>query len=794
MKEIRKKVIASMLLGSICMTGMPVLANTKEETVYTKLDNNSNVYSTIVSTKLSNDNKSELIEDLTDLMNIENTNGDEEFTQEGNKIIWKSQGKNIQYKGESKKQTPVTCKIKYELNGEEVEAKDIVGKNGKVKIIIEYENNEIHEVNINGKNVTMYTPFVMMAGTIIDKSQNENITITRGKILDNGTKSILIGIATPGLQESLGISKEKIEFPNSTIIEMETKNFEMDNIMICGTAKILEENDLNMIDDLDKIYNQANELKKASTQLVDGTGKVKDGTSRLNSGIKQLSRELNSEINLYERERNKYDSKDAIKGKIIEILNGKIADMLPDLEKQAEIEARKVVNDNLVDLENSTITTTKELTKNIVNEKLDELEEGKLEIPVEIENAILNDIKTIINNMEDTKEVQQLETAIKDIVVDDVKTILDSKLGTIKEKIEATKMLAKENPTSLLTKEQQKELEVKEQEMAKAMCQGIIENYYKDAIISGSMTQEQAQVQAYNQALKTVKENIETLITSTVTSTINGVENEINTGVSEALTEINSKVSSNKDLNKAIENYSIRVATIIKSNMDEKALTALENEIKKNLIKNIATTFENDIEIQGYVKQELLGTIDTIADKTATSLAKQYTKTLANEVATNLVKSQLSGENIDNILDAELSKYEGIIDEVDNGTQKLKEALKQLTDGSEQLVEGTTTLSEGMEQFDKEGISKIYDLVDIDVRNIEERIKELKKLAEQYNTFTQIRDEDKGEVSFITIIDSLKKEKFKKNEKAITSSNKINETIANETVANNEAKKENTEK
>ena len=74
MKEIKKKAVASMLLGTMCLYSMPVLANTKEETVYTKLDNNSKVYSSIVSTKLSNDNKSELLEDITDLTQMEMKN------------------------------------------------------------------------------------------------------------------------------------------------------------------------------------------------------------------------------------------------------------------------------------------------------------------------------------------------------------------------------------------------------------------------------------------------------------------------------------------------------------------------------------------------------------------------------------------------------------------------------------------------------------------------------------------------------------------------------------------------
>ena len=329
MKEIKKKAVASMLLGTMCLYSMPVLANTKEETVYTKLDNNSKVYSSIVSTKLSNDNKNELLGDITDLLNIKNTNGDEEFTREGDKIIWKSAGRDIQYQGETNKETPVTCKVRYELNGEEVTAEEIVGKSGKVKITIEYTNNEKHIVTINEQTTTMYTPFVVVAGTIIDKNNNENIKITNGKLIDNGTKTVAVGIAMPGLQESLNLSKEKTEIPSSITIEMDSKDLAMNNIISYTTAKVLSKKDFNILDDIDNIYNQANELKEASNMLVDGSKNLRDGAHQLNSGIHQLSKELNSKISLYENERGKYSTKNDIKEQIIKILNQELKSMMP---------------------------------------------------------------------------------------------------------------------------------------------------------------------------------------------------------------------------------------------------------------------------------------------------------------------------------------------------------------------------------------------------------------------------------------------------------------------------------
>lgn len=780
MKDIRKKAVASMLLGSMCLYSMPVLANTKEETVYTKLDNNSNAYSTIVSTKLSNDNKNNLLEDITDLLNIENTNGDEEFTKQGDKIVWKSNGKNIQYQGESEKEIPVTCKVKYELNGESVTAEKIVGKSGKVKITIEYTNNEKHTVTINEQTTTMYTPFIVVAGTIIDKNKNENIIITNGKIIDNGTKTIAVGMCMPGLQESLDLQKDKIEIPESIILEMDAKDFEMNNIMSYATAKVISQNDLNMLDDLDKIYDQANQLKDASNQLVKGTVSLRDGAYQLNSGMHLLSKELNSKIYLYEQERSKYNTKNDIKEQIVKIINQQIKEMMPELERQAEQEAKRVVHENIQDMENSTISTTKALTQQAINTKLQQIENGEPIIPENIEKALEKDLQIIINNMLDTEEIQTLETKIKTIVMNDVQNILNSKMSEIKTTTELAKKQAEQDPIKLLTNEQQAEVN----QMAQAMIPGIIQSYYQNAIVSGQITEEQAKQMAYNDAVTNVKK----LISSTVVGTIDTVEKQIDKTISEALVEINSKIASNKELNTAIMQYANIIATKIKSNMSEAEINALKATIQQNLIKNIKTTISNDIEIEEYVKAELSETIEVIADKTATSLAKQYTQTLATEVATNLVKAQLSGENIDKLIDMELSKYETTITAFDDGIKQLKTALSQLTNGSTTLLAGTDTLTEGMTKFDNEGISKIYDLIYGDVKNIEERMKALKDLSEQYKTFTKINEGDKGEVSFITIIDSLKKENFEGDEKAVVSNNKTNETIANEKITNTSSK------
>ena len=281
-----KKMISGLLLFTITsyMT-IPVFAASKTETVYSNLDSNGKAYKTIVSTQLTNEDKSDEITDISNLLNIENTNGDETFKKEGNQIVWDSNGNNIYYKGESDKQLPVECKITYELNGEEISAEELKGKSGNVKIKINYTNNEKHIVSINGKQVTMYTPFIIVAGTKIDNAKNKNIQITNGKIVDNGESTLAVGIAMPGMQENIGISKSKIDIPEEIEISMETEDFEMGNIIAVVAVKGIDE---DLTSDLNSMYSQINELANASNEILAGANQLKEGTSELVSGVDQL--------------------------------------------------------------------------------------------------------------------------------------------------------------------------------------------------------------------------------------------------------------------------------------------------------------------------------------------------------------------------------------------------------------------------------------------------------------------------------------------------------------------------
>lgn len=295
--KIISKVVSGTLLFSMVGYTLPVLGYTKDETVYSKLDASGKNYETIVSTHIKNTENEEIIRDLSDLLNVKNTSGDETYTQNGTIFEWKANKNDIYYQGNTDKELPISCEVKYELDGEEISANDIAGKSGKIKITLQYKNKEERTVNINGKNVKMYVPFVVMTGTIIQNENAKNVEVSSGKVVDDGTKTIVVGMAMPGLQESLGLSDDDIKIPSNIEITMDATNFKTSSIMSYITPKVLEEDDLKILDDLDEVYSQVNTLQTSMNQIQNGANTLKDGTTELEAGANTLKEGVTTAYN-----------------------------------------------------------------------------------------------------------------------------------------------------------------------------------------------------------------------------------------------------------------------------------------------------------------------------------------------------------------------------------------------------------------------------------------------------------------------------------------------------------------
>ena len=737
----------------LAYSSAPVLAYTKEESVYSKLDNNGIAYQTIVSNHLKNTEKSELLKDISDLMNIENVSGNQEFEEDNGRLIWKAEGEDIYYQGNSKKELPIECKISYKLDGQEISKEDIIGKSGFAKVIFEFTNKEQRKATINGKEETMYVPFIVGIGTVIDNENNKNIEISSGKVIDNGNKTFVFGVALPGMQESLGIDKNTIDIPNSIEISMEAKDFEMNEIYCFATPKLIDEDDLELFNKIDKIYDMATELKDGSSKLVEGSQQLSEGAGKLNAGTHELSKELNTQIAKYENARKKLANKKELEEKIVNIINNEMQRIMPELQTLAEEEAKNVVKENLKGengLEEKTAKTALDYTKIAINTKLNELEKSNTEIkiPDELLNQIQKDVMIAVKNVENKQDVQALENTIKNLVIKDITNIVKEKTNeVITENVETMKTNITD-PTALMSESEKAALNQSKNQIAQAMVPGIKIQY-------PNLTDEQA----YAQALSSVNQLVTSVSKGTMDKTLDQVKNQAPTMVENTVNEI----ATNSSTNEALEQE-------IKATVGEETLNAIKNNIKNEIIQELQNTLKNDLTLQeqisSMVKEEINPTIDVVAEQTAIKLAEDFTEELANQIASNLIKKQLSGELSGTELDKELSKYEDIINsklgEVDGQIEKLKDALNQLTAGTDTLENGANELQNGMRKFDEEGIQKIYSIVNNNVRDLQSRVEKLRELSNEYNTFTNIDENAKGNVKFIMMIDSLKKEEEKK--------------------------------
>ena len=632
-KKIISKVTSGVLLGTMLVYQAPVLAFTKDETVYSKLDASGNAYNTIVSEHIINNEKEKIINDITDLLNLKN-NGEQEYTEDGNKLVWNADESDIYYQGESQKELPIECSIKYELDGKEVTSKEIAGKSGNVKITIEYTNKDKHIVNINGKNETLYTPFVVVCGAIINNENNKNIEITNGKMIDNGNKTTIIGITLPGMQESLGISKDKLEIPNKVEITMEASNFEMSNIVTYVTPKIIESSDLDILNDIDEIYSKVNELQSSSEQIEDGANKLKDGSSQLVDGVKEL----------------KDGTSTAYSGSKM--------------------------------IENAVISSTKSL------------QSDKSEA---IDSTTLEAIKNQAESSATLTEAQK--TAIK----------AQAETGATLTETQKTAIKAQAEVSATLTETQKSAI--------KAQAE------------SGAILTE---------AQKTAIKKQATLTETQKTAIITSAQSKYGETLTDAEKQLIISVAQETAYTSAIE----AAQASAKQVAGETAVQTAE-EIAKQVAGETA------VQVAETTAKQTAGTTAVqVAGTTATTTATQVGNQ-AKQKFTNQVVSQM------NTLGESLGELTEGLSTLDNGVEKLSE-------GTNQLDSGITELAEGITKFNTEGIDKICNYINGDLKDITTRIDKLEELANDYNNFTMLNSGDEGNVKFIMISDGIKSEEDSK--------------------------------
>mgnify|MGYP002858147724 CR=1 FL=1 len=336
--KIFTKFIIWLLIACFVFEAAPVLALTKDETIYVTLNSDGQVNNIIVSEHL-NDNGSNLLKDKSNLSNIKNVNGNETYTKSDDAIIWESNGNDIYYQGSTNNELPISLSIKYYLNDEEMKVDEMLGKKGKVKVVLKYTNKDKHNVIVNNHNEVMYTPFLVATTTSLSNIENKNLEVTNGKIIDNGVNSVIVALTSPGLYESLDMDALK-DF-DTVIISYDTEYFEMGPIYSIATSKLIDKDDLSVFDNIDELYASINKLVNASNEIRNGSEQLKNGAIALQQGANSLKGGIN----------NAYVGSKTIRDTVKNSINQLESDNSPALDDATlayiESEAKKTTKESL---------------------------------------------------------------------------------------------------------------------------------------------------------------------------------------------------------------------------------------------------------------------------------------------------------------------------------------------------------------------------------------------------------------------------------------------------------------
>ena len=290
------KVVGSVLLSAV-MAGsmMPVTVfaqsndenpTEKTETVYSVLNSDGSISDTIVSSWLHDEDGINNIKETLNLTDVKNIKSNEKPSKDGNTYTWNAKGNDVYYEGTATKQLPVSVKIRYELDGQEMSAKDIEGKSGHLKLMISFTNNYSEVKNINGKSIVIHPSY--LAGGMLNMSTGKfsNVKCESGKIVNDGTNEMLAFANIPGLNETLksaGLDKvnNQLGISDDVTVEADVNDFDLGSIMVGMTNEIDLASELGEIGSVSELTDGIDQLMEADNQLIDGSKQLYDGTTQL---------------------------------------------------------------------------------------------------------------------------------------------------------------------------------------------------------------------------------------------------------------------------------------------------------------------------------------------------------------------------------------------------------------------------------------------------------------------------------------------------------------------------------
>lgn len=758
------KVVGSVLLSAV-MAGsmMPVTVfaqsndenpTEKTETVYSVLNSDGSISDTIVSSWLHDEDGINNIKETLNLTDVKNIKSNEKPSKDGNTYTWNAKGNDVYYEGTATKQLPVSVKLRYELDGQEISANDIQGKSGHLKLTISFTNNYSQVKNINGKSIVIHPSY--LAGGMLNMSTGKfsNVKCESGKIVNDGTNEMLAFANIPGLNETLrsaGLDKvnNQLGISDDVTVEADVNDFDLGSIMVGMTNEIDLASELGEIGSVSELTDGIDQLIEADDQLIDGSKQLYDGTTQLKEQAAPLTGSSDQVRQLSAGAIQLNDGVKALQTGISQYTAGASA-------INEGVNQLYGIPQN-VGLIQSAVTTSTEEQASLVDgsqavadglgQLLDKLNGANVTASVKEMNGLLTKSKTDLEGM--AKTLGEDKTTLEGMQTDltNASTKL-SKLTPLKDKLDTlgTEIVTKEtqNNTAIADYNSKKKTVNDKITAIKNSMNTEIETSIttlstaKQALNDADKTDEANSIQTQIDALEAEKANVDAISTieglselQTLTEefktlndtlvTVQSTISEMSTLVSKSITDLNGLAT---DVQAALTTIDTLSQILSGSTEKVEGMQTMLNSLKPG----VTELYNGALKINaGAINLgNKLGELQTASQSGVDKIKAGTTQLTSNNATLNGGASALSEAT------GTLAGQSGTFNEMADGLDTLGKAFETLNDGAKQLYEGN-------EQFKSEGLDQLKEKVDLGVGELETLqsvMDEIKAMNKEYASYS----------------------------------------------------------
>lgn len=729
----------------------------KEETVYFITDASGNVDKTIVSDHLYNRDGKDTIEDVSSLSDIENVKGDEEFTQDGDKLQWKADGNDIYYQGTTNAEAPVSQKVTYYLDGKEISPEELAGKSGKVTIHFAYTNNTSCTETVNGEKVTVSVPFAAITGLVLDDSFS-NIEVTNGDVKENNGSNIVLGYALPGLSDSLDVEDsdftDDVTIPDYFEVTADVEDFSLSTAMtfVVNAANYVgvDGASLDSVDDLlDELSDATEQLQDGSAELADGADTLADGAKTLKDGMSTLKTGLAS----YTDGANQINTG-------LNTLNSSVPSLTSGIATLNS--SAKSLSDGVA-LLNSTVSAkfTDSERQALVAQVDGTIASQKSAIEAQAANTVNSQAESIRSQVAANVDAQA------ETIKSQVASSVDAQADTIKSQVASNVGSTFDSGLSAkITGDATTELQSKQELIAvlKAGVEpGVKEGFRQQMVELAQAKGIQGTIATYDDAADFYNQYVspsaggataDQVIAQSVQEQVDGIVVSLAGSVAETAQTVSQQVAAKAAVTAAKSVAGEAAVIASKSVAGEAAVTAAGQAAATAAYTGAVSGAEQAaVSAAEQTKSTVASSINATQANgyslvTGMQALAAGTQTLANSAPalTSGITQLVNGSN------TLVSNNKTLLD----GAIQLADGTVQLSDGANTLAEGSHTLADGIVEFNEQGINKILDAYNGDIEPLANKLQATLDAGADYQSYAGIADGANGSVKFVYKLASIK--------------------------------------